>query len=90
VNMQNLSLAAVDRHLDFPNAFVVVHGAGSWVSVFSCSFRIFFLFLPSSPQKHKYFCFHVSRIIGFKCGQWKRKNCRAEYSHEAAFSWPAL
>jgi isopentenyl phosphate kinase len=29
VNMQILSLAAVERHLDFPNAFVVVHGAGS-------------------------------------------------------------
>ncbi|CAK9216981.1 unnamed protein product [Sphagnum troendelagicum] len=30
VNMQILSLAAVERHLDFPNAFVVVHGAGSF------------------------------------------------------------
>ncbi len=50
VNMQILSLAAVERHLDFPNAFVVVHGAGSRVSVFSCCFRIFFLFLPSAPQ----------------------------------------
>jgi hypothetical protein len=46
VNMQILSLAAFERHLDFPNAFVVVHGAG-FMSVCFLLFLSDFFSFPS-------------------------------------------